>query len=243
MIASPQANAAPVVRRLAADEEVVGIECRPQRPKLETLDDRGGQLMAQQIEQQCRDQRSVNDESGITLHRCHIASIEMDSVPVQRQCRIAKQQHVVGHPLLFPFRRCRRSFWWRRNVVRLWRVAIDDVVKLDECRVGLVVPTNLVTNLDEDQRTGATGFLADVHDRRCPGDRVADVYGCDEFQLAAGPHPSRQRDRRKKAPALGVPVGTDLRLSMQWKEVQPVPQRRQRRAPRRSRGIAVECRR
>src|SRR6185436_11793663 len=62
VIAGPEMERLAVRLRLAADEEVVGIERRAHRAKLVARDFRIGQLMPQQVEQQRRDQRSVHDE-------------------------------------------------------------------------------------------------------------------------------------------------------------------------------------
>jgi hypothetical protein len=64
-----------------------------------------------------------------------------------------------------------------------------------------------MSNLQEDQRTAATGFLGNVGDSRQALNRVADAQGMMHFDAPAGVQTPRQRDRRKKQAETLVPVG------------------------------------
>ena len=151
---------------------------------------------------------------GIALDLGDVAAVVVDAMAVERERRVAEQQHVVGHPSLVPRRippappgaAARR----RR---RLRRVAIDDVVELGERDVRLVA------------RGGSRGAPSRTPAGRCAPtsastfsivdvrvSAVADAQRRVELELAAGPHAARQRHRRQEAAALRVPVGADLRL-------------------------------
>ena len=54
-------------------------------------------------------------------------------------------------------------------------------------------------------------FIVTSEMREVRVDLVADTQGLEEFQLAAGPHPARQRHRWQEAAAGGVAVGPQLR--------------------------------
>jgi hypothetical protein len=113
-------------------------------------------------------------------------------------------------------------------------------VELDQRRVGRAVGAHLVADGDEDQRAGAADLADDVVDRRRAHDLVADPDRAAEGEPATGPHPPRQLDRGQEAAATGVPVRADLGLLVHGQEVEPVPQRRQRRAGGRRCGRVVQ---
>src|ERR1700752_3133808 len=102
MIAGPQVKRPAVRLRLAADEERVRVEDRAHRAELELHDSRLRQLPAQQIDQQRREQRTMHDQAGVALDLRHIAAIVVNAVAVERERRIAEQQHLVRHPFLHP---------------------------------------------------------------------------------------------------------------------------------------------
>src|ERR1700722_1210733 len=53
-----------------------------------------------------------------------------------------------------------------------------------------------------------------------------------EFEAAAGPHTARQRYGRKETSALRMAVGSQFRPFVNWEEIEPMPQGRQRVARR-----------
>ena len=126
----------------------------------------------------------------------------------------------------------------RRSAARhagLRVVAVDDVVLLGQRHARRVA--DLVAHGHEHQRAAAALLRVDPGDgasgarprrRRAAAARTA--------KPAARPHAARQRHRRQEAAALRMAVGADLALRRLGQEVQPVPQRRQRRAGHR-RGI------
>jgi hypothetical protein len=87
-----------------------------------------------------------------------------------------------------------------------------------------------VAHAHEHQPATAPCLVANVIDGRGALQLVADAQRRVTLQFAAGPHASRQRHRRHEAAAPRVAIGVDLRLAVQRQEVQPMPQRRQRRA-------------
>ena len=99
------------------------------------------------------------------------------------------------------------------DVAGLLGLAVDDVVELDQRRLGGAVAAHLVAHLDEHELAGAalpwstTSSMVDVR-----VDAVADAHRRAELELAAGPHAPRQRHRRQEAAALGVAVGADLAI-------------------------------
>src|SRR5450755_3629075 len=83
VILGPEMKSLSVRARLAADVEVAGVESRAHRPKL-IADDLGfRQLMAQEVEQQGRDERPVDDQPGILLDLRDVAPIVMNAVAVK----------------------------------------------------------------------------------------------------------------------------------------------------------------
>src|SRR5690606_9423395 len=102
-------------------------------------------------------------------------------------------------------------------------LAEDDVVLLGDrhaARVG-----DLVVNGDESERAAASRLLPNVGNAGFARDRVAYAQRVMEFDLAAGPHPSWQRQRRQELAARCVTVRTDSALPCARGEVQPVPKR------------------
>ena len=59
-------------------------------------------MSTQQIHQQRRDQGSVHHKPRIAFDLGRIAAIIVDPMPVERQRRVAKQQHVVRLDRPFP---------------------------------------------------------------------------------------------------------------------------------------------
>ena len=64
---------------------------------------------------------------------------------------------------------------------------------------------------DKTQRAGGAGLHRHVRDARGPRRFIADAQRIEKFDLAAGPHPARQRHRRQEAAARRVAVGAELR--------------------------------
>src|SRR5205814_5356358 len=147
------------------------------------------------------------------------------------------------HPVALPRIFRRRGLRRRRCIFRLRGLAIDDVVELDDGGRRLVVRTNFVADLDEYQRAGAAGLFGDVGDRRYARDAVANAWRSAEFELTARPHPAWKRNRRKKSTAFRMAVRSDFGLPIERQKIEPVPQRRQRRADGRAFGGAIERRR
>src|SRR2546425_2494264 len=135
MVAGPQVKRPAVGQRLAADEEGVEGEDRAQRAELELRDSRLRQLPAQQIDERRRDQRTVHDQPGVALDLRHITAIVVDAVAVERERRIAEQQHLVRYPLLLPGGCAGRSLRRNGDVGRLCGLAVDDVVELGQRNV------------------------------------------------------------------------------------------------------------
>src|SRR5438552_4930638 len=67
VVLGPQPHALAIRRRLATYVERIDVEQRPHGAKLVASHDGVRQLGSQQIEEQRRDQRPVDDQSGITL--------------------------------------------------------------------------------------------------------------------------------------------------------------------------------
>src|SRR5581483_4451783 len=95
VVARPQADLIAVRVRFAADEEVVDVEQRTHGAEFVAGHDGLGHLPAQEVEQQGRDERAVHDETGIALFLRDVAAIVVDTMRVERQGRIAKEQDIV----------------------------------------------------------------------------------------------------------------------------------------------------
>ena len=80
----------------------------------------------------------------------------------------------------------------------------------------------------ENQITRPALLMPYIGNARDARNAFADVQGPVEFKPAAGPHPARQRNRRQKYAAAGVPVYSKLALAMPRQEIQPMPEWRQR---------------
>ena len=103
-------------------------------------------------------------------------------------------------------RRCRlggRRRWPGRQV------AVDDVLPL--AQRGAARRRDQVIDGHETQLPAAAGLDGHIRDARGPRHLVADAQGAEEFQLAARPHPARQRHRRQKTAAGGMAVGSEFR--------------------------------
>lgn len=105
------------------------------------------------------------------------------------------------------------------------RLLVDDVLFFfDTHRVALPNP---VTDGDEYQFPGLTGFLRDRQDLALAHRRLPDGEGLDEFGPGPGEHAPRQGDGGEEAAALGVAVVVDLGAGGLGQEVEPVPKRGQ----------------
>src|SRR3954466_14992868 len=111
--------------RLAMDREGVDVEGRANRLEAVFGDLRIRQLVAQQIEQQCRDQRAVDDQPWIAFNLRHIAAVVMDTMAVESQRRISEQQDIVGNPAFLPLRSFRSGNRRRGDLVGLYCFTVD----------------------------------------------------------------------------------------------------------------------
>jgi hypothetical protein len=171
-----------------------------------------------------------------------IAAIVVNAVAIEGERRISKEQYRQAY-LALPRQRLRRHGRRWRGGAGDRRVAIDEIVEFDERGRRLAVTMNLMSHFHEHERSAAAQLFGDVDDGGTAGDGVTDAKRVREFELAAAPHPPRKRYRRKKATALGVTVGTDVRLAIDGQKIQPVPQRRQGSASGGPRRGPVERRR
>src|SRR6202030_490056 len=203
------------------------IAQRPDGLELESGYGGLGHFPAQEVEQERGDQRAMDHETRIAFDLGDIAAIVVNAVAIEGECRISKEQYRVGSYLALPRPRLGRQCGRRRGGAGGRCVAIDEIVEFDKRWRGLVVAMNLVPHFHEYQRAAATRFFGDSDDGGAAGDGVTDAKRTREFELAAGPHAPWKRDRRKKAAALGVTVGPDVRLAIDRQKIQPVPQRRQ----------------
>ena len=83
-------------------------------------------------------------------------------------------------------------------------------------------------------------LLRHVMDGRNPRHRISHPNRLMELELAARPHATGQGDRGQEAAALGVSVRADFRLAVERQEIQPVPERGERRSRSRALRRAVE---
>lgn len=111
-----------------------------------------------------------------------------------------------------------------RRLVRSRMIAIDDVMffgERDPRRIGDLMPHH-----DEDERSRASLFQANVGDARYTLDVIANPKRVVKIQTPAGPHAPGKIDGWKKASALRMPVRSEFGLLVNGKEVEPVPQGR-----------------
>src|SRR2546422_8572729 len=159
MVAGPQVKRPAVGLRLAADEEGVNVEDRAHRAELEPRDSRIRQLPAQQIDEERRDQRTMHDQARVALDLRHITAIVVDAVAVERERRIAEQQHLVRYPLLLPGGCAGNGVRRNGDVGRLRRLAVDDVLELGQRDVVLAADTVLMPDFHEHECTAPAGFF------------------------------------------------------------------------------------
>src|SRR6266700_6760409 len=119
VVPGPEMERLSIRARLAADVEGMGVERRPDCTKLVAGDFGPRRLMAQEVEQQRREERPMDDQARILLDLRDIAPVVVDAVLVEGQRRVAEQEHVIGNPLLLPRRGLRRWPGRRRDIVRL----------------------------------------------------------------------------------------------------------------------------
>ena len=230
MVLSPEPNRLAISRQLAVDTQRMLIEGRAQGLECETGDIGLGQVAAQQVHQQRGDQRAVDHQPGIALDASDVAPVVMDAVAIEGQRRVAEQQHIVGQHGAAEVGVAGRSHGCGFGIAGLLGGAVDDVVELGDRRRRAAVATQFMPHLDEHQRAAAAGLDAHVGDGRDALDRITHPDRRMEFQLAAGPHPSRQGHRRQEATALGVAVLAYIALPVHRQKVQPMPEVGQRRA-------------
>src|SRR5690242_12564483 len=150
----------------------------------------------------------------------------MNPVSVERQRRVAKQQHIIRLYRSRPRRAIGRARRSRRLLTALRHAAIDDVVLIDDCQPARA--GNRVANANEHEWPRTAFFCGDTIDRRRTLDRFANTERLVELYAAPSPHATWQWHGWQKTAALRVAIGADFRLSSQWQEIQPVPQWRQR---------------
>ena len=193
-----------------------------------------------EVDEEGRDQRPVDDEAGVAFLVPRVRPVVVDAMAVEGERRVAEEQRrarVDGARPLGRLVRTRRAL----RIARAWRVAIHDVLRfLDDhaLRVG-----DLVAYGDEDERSGAAFLLRDLRDHGAAPDRGAHGQRPHEPQLAAGPHAPRKRGGGKEPPARGVAVDAEARLALARQAVRPMPQLGHRRPGRPVGGLAVEERR
>src|SRR4051794_41210128 len=102
MVLGPEMEGLAVSLRLAMDREGVDVESRANRLEAVFRYFRIRQLVAQQVEQQCRDQWAVDDQAGVAFGFRHVAAVVMDAGGGGGQSRITEQQDIVGDPAPFP---------------------------------------------------------------------------------------------------------------------------------------------
>src|ERR1700756_1863653 len=83
VVLRPEADCLAIRLRCAAYRERVDVEGRTDRPEAIFQHLSLGALVAQQVEQQRRDQRPVHDQAWITLDLGHVAAVVVDAVAVE----------------------------------------------------------------------------------------------------------------------------------------------------------------
>jgi hypothetical protein len=159
----------------ACNAPLTRVESRAHGLEPEARDIRLRHLATHQVHQQGGNQRAVHDQTGVALDLGDVLAVVVDAVAVERQCGIAEQQDIVRHDLALPWRILRRLLRWRHDTVGALRFSIDDLVELDQRRLGGIVAAQLVAHLDEHQGTGATSLRGHVVDRRRARHAVADA--------------------------------------------------------------------
>src|SRR5215510_3227961 len=132
-------------------------------------------------------------------------------------------------------RRCKRL---RRHFAGTGRLAVHDVVFLDQCEA--CGSGDLMPHQHEDQWADTTIFRGYIRNRGLACYGFPDVHWPMEFEPRASPHAARQRDGRQEAAALGMSIECEFRLAHGRQEVKPVAKWRQLVAPPRLRVIAIK---
>src|SRR5690348_17340290 len=159
-----------------------------------------------------------------SLHLGSIAAIVVNAVAVERQGRIAKQQRPLRADFPDPRRAGGCRLRLRRRIVRFGSLPVNDIVLFDQ---GQTFPVaDFMPYDDEDQWPAAALFMVHVNDPRNSRYLLSHAQRALELHAIAGEHAPRQRHRRKKLSALGVPVCTQFRLPGKRPEIEPVPERR-----------------
>src|SRR4030095_14442259 len=147
VVLGPQPEGVAIRLRLSAHKKVVDVETRAHRSKFVTRYLCLRQLVTQEIQQERCDQRTMNDQAGIAFDRGDVAAVIVNAVSVERQGRVTEKQYVVRNPLALPRGGRRRFLRWRRDVVRLGCLAVDNIVELSKRDVRIVLPPDLMANL------------------------------------------------------------------------------------------------
>src|SRR6185503_802963 len=82
MVARPQGNAFSILA--PTNGETMDVEQRAHRPKGKPDHLCIGHAASQQVDQQCGDQRTVHDQSGVTLDFGHVWTVVVDAMAVER---------------------------------------------------------------------------------------------------------------------------------------------------------------
>lgn len=205
---------------MAADDEGFGVEQRADGSELEALYLKFRRMFAREVEQQGRDQRTVDDEAGVMLGFDAVAAVVVDAVGIERQGGVAEEQSIIRMNDALPRGICwgfRRSGRFSRRRV----VAIHDVVLFGEREAAS--GADFMADDDEDEWSRSPRLLFDIYDSRFTNRLVADTKRICEFEPAASPHPPRQSDWRKKRPEFRVSFNSELALPVRRQEIEPVP--------------------
>jgi len=147
----------------------------------------------------------VEDQAGIALDLGDVVAVVMDAVAVEGQRRIAKQQHGIGHVAFAMHCDRRRRGFARRGRLRGRHVAINDILPPSRTAVPRGVAIRCSTETKHKTPVlPVFNVTSDMRDVRV--NLIADAQWREEFQLAAGPHPARQRYRRQETAARGMAV-------------------------------------
>ena len=119
-------------------------------------------MTAYQINQQRGNQRAVHDQARVALDRRHILAVVMDAVAVESQCRVAKQQYIVGRDLALPDRSFFSRHGRRHRVARLGGGAINDVVRFAQRQPAGVM--HFMRHQHEQQIAAAPSLVRDRFD-------------------------------------------------------------------------------
>src|SRR5205807_1496211 len=143
----------------------------------------------------------VHDQSGIALDVARIWQVVVYAVGIERERRIAEEEHRIGSDGARPFglRRVRgglqRWRYRRRGAARVGR-PVDDVLLLDDGNAG--TGTELVHQRYQGERAAAALLLFSAGDFRNALDPIADPQRLMEAHAPAPEHAPRIVQRRQE---------------------------------------------